>query len=165
MSGSDIVWTALFVIWAGTAAWMDLRLRRVWWGWFIVGGLAAGIYRLVEWIGEGFAFDQILLIAAVMSAAFQLWRAGVWGGADAKTAMIMILVSPDWRMVLVLALVDLVVILGWVLARGGLAGLSEFGRRVRSVLRSGEAESGAAVPLVAVMTIGYWVYLLLFKIK
>jgi Flp pilus assembly protein protease CpaA len=151
----------MLVVWTAAAAWMDVRHRRVWWAWFVIGGLAAGIYRLMQWIGDDFAFDQLLLIAAVMSAAFQLWRASVWGGADAKMAMVLILASPDWRMVLVLAVVDLIVIGGWVLARDGVAGLSGFGRRIRSALRGETQQGGVSVPLVAVMTIGYWVYLLL----
>jgi Flp pilus assembly protein protease CpaA len=150
------------MLWVAAAAWMDWRRRRVWWAWFILGGLAAGVYRLIHWLNNGFAFDQLLLIAAVILAAFQLWRARVWGGADAKTAMVLILVSPDWRMVLVLALVDVAVVAGWVLARQGLEGLSRFGGRIRSVLRGEALERSETIPLVAVMAVGYGGYILLF---
>jgi Flp pilus assembly protein protease CpaA len=161
MNGSPMVWGTM-VVWTGAAAWMDLRRRRVWWAWFILGGLAAGVFRVWEWIEVGLAFDQLLLITAVVAASFQLWRAGVWGGADAKSAMVLILASPDWRMLLVLALVDLALIAGWILAREGWAGLRGFGGRVRGILGGEGTEESETVPLVAIMAFGYWVYLLLF---
>jgi Flp pilus assembly protein protease CpaA len=160
MMGSDAVWTAALVVWTGAAAWMDWRQRRVWWAWFIMGGMAAGVYRLLQWVSHGFAFDQLLLIAAIVAAAFQLWRAKIWGGADAKMIMVLILASPDWRMVLVLALVDLIVIVGWVLVQRRIGGLPNFGNRIQTVLRGERLDGGETVPLVAVMAIGTWIYLL-----
>ena len=161
MSETPLVWEVMFAVWTGAAAWMDLRSRRVWWAWFIIGFLAAGAFRVWAWFTYGFAFDQLLLITAITMAAFQLWRAGFWGGADAKTAIVLILALPDWRMVLLLALVDLVVIVVWIVARNGWAGLQEFSRRTRGVLRGDEPEGSETIPLVAVMVLGYWISILM----
>lgn len=163
MALSSPFWDALFLLWTAAAAWMDLRSRRVWWLWFILGGVAAGIYRFLLWAADGFAFDQLILMVVIISAAFQLWRVRAWGGADAKTVMVLVIAAPDWKMVLVLALADLIFVLGWKALREGWEGVRRLAARAVRSLQGEAPAAGERVPLVAILCAGFWVYWLVVK--
>jgi hypothetical protein len=73
---------------------MDLKRRRVRWWWSLAGLAAAIVHRLVIWVMEGISFPELFLITLVSAASWRLWKQSVWGGADAKTAMTLVLVQP-----------------------------------------------------------------------
>ncbi len=163
MDVTSPLWDVLLLLWTAAAAWMDLHSRRVWWLWFILGALAAGIYRLLMWAALGFAFDELILMLIIISAAFQLWRARAWGGADAKTVMVMVIAAPDWKMLLILALADLIFLFGWSALREGWEGVRGLAARTVRSLRGEAAAAGESVPLVAILCAGFWVYWLVVK--
>lgn len=85
---------AVLIVWASIVAWMDLIWRRVTWWWSLMGILGATGYRLETWVNDGFVATEALLIFLIVTASYSLWRQGWWGGADAKTAMALVVAIP-----------------------------------------------------------------------
>jgi hypothetical protein len=62
--------------------------------------LVGVVIRAGGCIEYGFDPVQALLIAAVISVSWILWRERIWGGADAKTAMTLMLFLPEFGLLL-----------------------------------------------------------------
>jgi len=152
--------TALLFGWAGVAAWMDLLQRRVRWWWSLLGLLGAGAYRLAAWARAGMVLEEALIIVVAVTASYGLWKAGWWGGADAKTAMTLVIAIPGHFFIGVIALVTLVVSMLLLLARKGQRSVAQVAADAVQVVKSGSRE-GERFPLVAVMVGALPVYLLL----
>ena len=99
----------LLLAWGGVAASMDLLQRRVRWWWSLLGLVGAGGYRLASWARQGIDPEEALIIFVAVTASYGLWRAAWWGGADAKTAMTLVIAIPDLAFIAVVALVSLAV--------------------------------------------------------
>ena len=152
--------TALLFGWAGIAAWMDLLQRRVRWWWSLLGLLGAGGHRLATWAREGIVPEEALIIFVAVTASYGLWKAGWWGGADAKTAMTLVIAIPDLVFIAVIGLVSLVASTLRLLAWKGQRSLAQVAVDVVQVVQAGSRE-GERFPLVAVMATALPVYLLL----
>ena len=152
--------TALLFGWAGIAAWMDLLKRRVRWWWLLLGLVGAGGYRLAIWAREGVDPEEALIIFVSVTASYGLWKAGWWGGADAKTAMTLVVAIPDLLFIAVVAIVSLLVSTLRLLARKGQRSLAQVAIDAVRVAKAGTRE-GERFPLVAVMVGALPVYLLL----
>jgi len=152
--------TALLFGWAGIAAWMDLLQRRVRWWWSLLGLLGAGGYRLATWAREGIVPEEALIIFVAVTASYSLWKAGWWGGADAKTAMTLVVAIPDLAFIAVVAVVSLLVSTLRLVARKGQRSLAQMAMDAVQVVKAGTRE-GERFPLVAVMVAALPVYLLL----
>lgn len=152
--------TALLLGWAGVAAWMDLLQRRVRWWWSLLGLLGAGGYRLAAWATGGMVSEEVLIIFVAVTASFALWKAAWWGGADAKTAMTLVIAIPDLVFIAIIALVSLLVSALRLLARRGQKSLVQVALDAAQVVKAGTRE-GERFPLVAVMAGALPVYLLL----
>lgn len=142
--------TTLLFAWAGVAAWMDLVQRRVRWWWSILGLVGAGGYRLAVWAREGINPQEVLIAFVAVTASYSLWKRGWWGGADAKTAMTMVIAIPDLVFIVIVALITLVVSSLRLLARKGQRSLADATLDAVRVVRAG-AHEGERFPLVAVM--------------
>ena len=139
---------------------MDLQERRVRWWWSLLGLLGAGGYRLATWVRRGIAPEEVLIIFVAVTASYGLWKAGWWGGADAKTAMTLVIAVPDLVFIAVISLVSLLVSALRLLARKGQRSLVQVAVDAVEVVKSGTRE-GERFPLVAVMVGALPVYLLL----
>jgi hypothetical protein len=148
--------TALFLGWAGVAAWMDLSRRRVRWWWSLLGLLGAGAYRLAAWAKGGVVPEEALIVLVAVATSYALWKASWWGGADAKTAMTLVIAIPDLIFIAVVASGAY-----WPLPFDGAAG-QEAWRRWLSMLSGREKTSvRERFPLVAVMVGALPIYLFL----
>lgn len=152
--------TALLLAWGGVAAAMDLLQRRVRWWWSLLGLVGAGGYRLATWARQGIDPEEALAIFVTVTASYGLWKAGWWGGADAKTAMTLVIAIPELVFIAVVALVSLVVSALRLVARGGERSLAQVAVDAFQVVRAG-AREGERFPLVAVMVAALPVYLVL----
>lgn len=148
--------------WASVAAWMDLLQRKVRWWWLLLGLAGAGGYRLAAWLREAFDPEEALIIFLIVSASYGLWKRGWWGGADAKTAMTLVMAIPDPVFIGLIALVSLLVSALMLMARQGERSLAQVVEDTLQVVRAGERE-GQRLPLVAVMVAALPIYLLLTK--
>ena len=151
---------AVLWAWGGVAAWMDLRQRRVRWWWLLLGLLGAGGYRLATWARQGIPPEEALIIFVAVTASYGLWRAGWWGGADAKTAMTLVIAIPDLAFIAVVALVSLAVSALRLVARRGKRSMAQVAVDAVQVARAGSRE-GDRFPLVSVMIAALPVYLVL----
>lgn len=149
---------ALLLTWAGVAAWMDLQRRRVRWWWSLLGLLGAGGYRLAAWARGGVVPEEALIVFVAVTASYSLWRASWWGGADAKTAMTLVIAIPDIIFVAVVALVSLMASGLRLVARRGQRSLAEVAVDAVQVVR-GDVREGERFPLVAVMAGAVPIYL------
>ena len=152
--------TALLFGWAGVAAWMDLLQRRVRWWWSLLGLLGAGGHRLATWGRGAVVLEEALIIVVAVTASYGLWKAKWWGGADAKTAMTLVIAIPDLVFIAVIGLVSLVASTLRLLARKGQRSLAQVAVDAVQVVKSGTRE-GERFPLVAVMVAALPVYLML----
>jgi Flp pilus assembly protein protease CpaA len=152
--------TALLFSWACVTAWMDLLQRRVRWWWSLLGLLGAGGYRLAAWARGGIVLEEVLIIFMAVTASYVLWKAVWWGGADAKTAMTLVIAIPDLVFIVVVALVSLLVSALRLVARKGPRSLEQVAVDAVQVVKGG-AREGERFPLVAVMAGALPVYLLL----
>ena len=152
--------TALLFGRAGLAAWMDLLKRRVRWWWLLLGLVGAGGYRLATWAREGVDLEEALIIFVAVTASYGLWKAGWWGGADAKTAMTLVIAIPDLVFIAVIGLVSLVASTLRLLAWKGQRSLAQVAVDAVQVVRAGTRE-GERFPLVAVMVVALPIHLLL----
>jgi Flp pilus assembly protein protease CpaA len=150
--------TALLLVWAGVAASMDLQQRRVRWWWSLLGLVGAGAYRLATWVRGGLVLNEALIIFVALAASYSLWKAGWWGGADAKTAMTLVLAIPDLTFIAAVALVSVLVSGIRLVARRGERSLAQVAVDAVQVVREGVRE-GERFPLVAVMAGALPIYL------
>ena len=74
---------------------MDMIFHRVPWWWSLLGLLGVVVLRAAYWVSGGIQIFSIGWIVLAAAASWKLWRAGVWGGADAKTAMTLAVARPD----------------------------------------------------------------------
>lgn len=151
---------AVLLAWGGVAAWMDLRQRRVRWWWSLLGLVGAGGYRLASWARQGIDPEEALIIFVAVTASYGLWRVAWWGGADAKTAMTLVIAIPDLAFIAVVALVSLAVSGLRLVSRRGERGLAQVAADAVQVVRAGSRE-GDRFPLVSVMDAALPVYLVL----
>ncbi len=149
---------ALFV-WAGVAAWMDLLERRVRWWWSLLGLIGVGGYRLAVWATEGIDPEEALIVFVAVTGSYGLWKRIWWGGADAKTAMTLVVAIPDLVFIVIMATLTLVVSVIKLLAASGERNLLQAARDTVQVVRAGERE-GERLPLVAVMVGALPIYFL-----
>ena len=126
----------------------------------MLGLLGAGGYRLASWVRGGIVLQETLIIFVAVTASYGLWKASWWGGADAKTAMTLVIAIPDLVFIAVIALVSLVVSTLRLLARKGQRSLVQVAVDAVEVVKSGTRE-GERFPLVAVMVAALPVYLAL----
>ena len=146
--------------WGGVAASMDLLQRRVRWWWSLLGLVGAGGYRLASWARQGIDPEEALIIFVAVTASYGLWRVVWWGGADAKTAMTLVIAIPDLAFIAVVALVSLAVSGLRLVSRRGERSLAKVAADAVQVVRAGGRE-GERFPLVAVMVAALPVYLVL----
>lgn len=74
---------------------LDLIFHRVSWCWSLLGLLGMVVLRAASWVSGGVQIFSIGWIVFAAAASWKLWRAGVWGGADAKTAITLAVARPD----------------------------------------------------------------------
>lgn len=150
--------TALLLGWAGVAAWMDLLQRRVRWWWSLLGLLGAGGYRFATWVRGGVVFNEALIIFVAVTASYSLWKAKWWGGADAKTAMTLVIAIPDPAFIAIVASVSLLVSALRLVARRGQRSLAQVAVDAVQVVRE-DVREGERFPLVAIMAGALPIYL------
>ena len=150
--------TALLLAWGGVAATMDLLQRRVRWWWSLLGLVGAGGYRLATWANQGVDPEEALIIFVAVTGSYGLWRSGWWGGADAKTAMALVIAIPGLVFIAMVAFLSLAVSALRLMARRGERSLAEMAVDAVQVVRAG-AREGERFPLVAVMVAALPVYL------
>lgn len=150
--------TVLLLGWAGVAAWMDLVRRRVRWWWSLVGLVGAAGYRMATWLRGGVTLDEALIIFVALTTSYSLWKAGWWGGADAKTAMTLAIAIPDLAFIAIVALVSLLGAGLRLVARRGQRSLVQVAVDAVQVVRE-DVREGERFPLVAVMAGALPIYL------
>ncbi|MBN1265914.1 MAG: prepilin peptidase [Anaerolineales bacterium] len=84
----------VLLLWSLPVIVMDLHSRRVRWWWSLAGLFTAVVFRALSWFTPGFDLAEMLLIVFAAVGSWQLWRAGIWGGADAKTAITLAFFMP-----------------------------------------------------------------------
>lgn len=149
---------ALLLGWAGVAASMDLLRRRVRWWWSLLGLLGAGGIRLANWVRGGVVLNEALIIFVVVTASYSLWKASWWGGADAKTAMTLVIAIPDLIFIAIVASASLLASGLRLVARRGQRHLAQVAVDAVQVVRD-DAREGERFPLVAVMAGALPIYL------
>jgi len=147
----------IFMVWTTISGLMDLKEQRVHWLWSLLGLITASAWRVFCWKQKGFEAFEALLITLVIISAYQLWRFKIWGGADAKVFIVLIVAIPQ---------VYLLAILG--LAMGLVPWLLNFYYRLylRVSGHSSTAQLQRAwwrqkIPLVALLSVATWFYLAL----
>jgi hypothetical protein len=138
---------------------MDLLERRVRWWWSLLGLIGVGAYRLALWVTGGFNPEEALIVFVAVIGSYGLWKRAWWGGADAKTAMTLVVAIPDLAFIAIMATLTLVVAAIKLLAASGGRKLLQVVQDAVQVVRSGERE-GERLPLVAVMVAALPIYLL-----
>jgi len=146
--------------WLIVAGLMDIFQRRVRWWWSLLGLLAAAVYRLAVWVGDGFYPEQALIIFLVVTLSYSIWRLGWWGGADAKTAMTLIIAIPNLIFLGVFALLTLLISGLMIIIRRGNQTLAEAIRKSVQVVRE-RGQEGDRLPLVTVMVVAVFVHLVI----
>ena len=146
--------------WLIVARLMDLFQRRVRWWWSLLGLLASLVYRLVVWIGDGFIPEQALIIILVVTLSYGIWRLGWWGGADAKTAMTLIIAIATLIFLGVFALLTLLISGLMIIRRRRSQALGEVIRKSIQVVRE-RGQEGERLPLVTVMSVAVFVHVII----
>jgi Flp pilus assembly protein protease CpaA len=150
---------AALLVWSAIAAGMDLRRSRVRWWWSLLGLVGAGIFRIVTWAGDEIDPEEALIIFVVVTASYSLWKVRWWGGADAKTAMTLVIAIPDLVFIAIIALVSLVASGLRLVARREQRSLAQVAVDAFQVVRE-DVREGERFPMVAVMAGALPVYLL-----
>jgi Flp pilus assembly protein protease CpaA len=113
---------------------------------------------LVTWVSGGVVLNQAVIIFVAVTASYSLWKADWWGGADAKTAMTLVIAIPDLTFVAIVALVSLLGSGLRLVARRGEGSLVQVVVDAIQVVRK-DVRDGERFPLVAVMAGALPIYL------
>jgi Flp pilus assembly protein protease CpaA len=109
-------------------------------------------------VGGGVALNEGLIIFVAVTVSYSLWKASWWGGADAKTAMTLVIAIPDLTFIAIVALVSLLASGLRLVARRGQRSLAQVAADVVQVVRE-DGRVGERFPLVAAMAGALPVYL------
>jgi Flp pilus assembly protein protease CpaA len=151
--------TAALLVWSAVAAVMDLRRLRVRWWWLLLGLVGAGTFRTATWISDGMDPEEALVIFVAVTASYSLWKANRWGGADAKTAMTLVIAIPDLIFIAVVASVSLLASALRLAARREQRSLAQVAVDAFQVVRE-DIREGERFPMVAVVAGALPIYLL-----
>jgi Flp pilus assembly protein protease CpaA len=113
---------------------------------------------LAVWVSGGLVLNEALIILVAVTASYSLWKASWWGGADAKTAMTLVIAIPDLTFIAVVAVVSLLASGLRLVARRGERRLAQVAVDAVQVVR-GNVREGERFPLVAVMAGALPIYL------
>ncbi len=113
---------------------------------------------MATWARGGVVFNEALIILVAVTASYSLWKASWWGGADAKTAMTLVIAIPDIIFIAVVASVSLLASGLRLVARRGQRSLAQVAVDAVQVVRE-DVREGERFPLAALMAGALPIYL------